>query len=354
MKNILKTTIFALLLISLGSCEEDTPPVATANGLTLTSVVPNGPYVLSPIDGDNDVATFSWTVADNGVATIASDYIVEIAEAGTNFADPIATSASSPETTFIWKEGALNKILLDNGFVPDLAVDFDIRIKSTLGLGSFPFVQYSNVITTKITPFAQPSFAFAKNGDNPENAAKLISSSLFTTDCEGYAWLEPGDYKFYTAVQNKYQTSNPYYGSNGAGVLELNGADINIATAGFYYMKANVGLNTYSVSLSEWGIYGLATPFPSAINKKMTYNTSTKKWSITLTLAGGKAFKFRNGNSTSILGLYDEAKVGPDYAGTEMSYNGRDIFLPGTTPASYTITLDLNTPRAYTFTFVKQ
>lgn len=355
MKNILKTTFLAFILISFSSCEIDNDnPVPVANGIVLKSVTPSGPYVLSAENGDNDIATFEWTVADNGVETIPSSYIIEIARSGTNFENPIAASPSSTKTTYTWTEGYLDPILLANGFVPDETVDIDIRIKSTLGLGSFPFIQYSNVVTTKITPFAQPSFAFTKEGNNPEESPKMISSSLFTTDCEGYAWLEPGNYKFYTSVKNVYQTSNPYYGNNGSGGLELNGAPINVTTAGFYLMKADTNLNTFSVSLSEWGIFGLATPFPSAINKKMTYNAETKQWEITLTLSGGKAFKFRNQTSTLILGLYDSKKVGVDYAGTKMSYNGIDIVLPGTTPATFLVTLDLNTPRAYTFTFAKQ
>jgi hypothetical protein len=356
MKNILKTTIFAIFLISLGSCEPDTHPVATANGFTLSPIVPSGPYVLSPLNGDNDVATFTWTVADNGIETIPSSYVIEIAKAGTNFVNPIIASPSSTINTYTWTEGYLNSILVNNGFLPDVAADIDIRIKATLGLGSHPFNQYSNVFTTKITPFTQSAFAFTKVGDNPANAPKLISSSLFTTDCEGYGWLEVGNYRFYTPVQNKYADTNPYYGNNGSGGLVLNGTAINVATAGYYYIKANIGTTptTFSVTASSWGIYGLATPRPTGLNKNMTYNQATKKWEITILLSGGRAFKFRNSALTSILGGFDATKTGVDYAGTKMSYNGLDIELPGTVLTNYKVTLDLNTPRAYTYTLAIQ
>ena len=356
MKNILKTTIFAIILIALGSCETDTHPVAKANGFILSPIVPGGPYVLSPLNGDNDVATFTWTVADNGIETIPSSYVIEIAKAGTNFATPIIASPSATATTYLWKEGYLNTILVNNGFLPDVASDIDIRIKATLGLGSHPFNQYSNVFTTKITPFAQPSFAFTKAGDNPANAPKLISSSLFTTHCEGYAWLEAGSYKFYTSVQNKYADTNPFYGNNGSGGLVLNGSAITVATTGFYMIKADIGTTptTYSVTASEWGIYGLATPRPTGLNKTMTYNPTTKKLEITILLSGGRAFKFRNSALTSILGGFDATKTGVDYAGTKMSYNGLDIELPGTALTNYKVTLDLSTPRAYTYTLAIQ
>ncbi|HSN48352.1 MAG TPA: hypothetical protein VLR29_06285, partial [Flavobacterium sp.] len=271
-------------------------------------------------------------------------------------AKPIVASPSSPATTYLWKEGYLNKVLLDNGFLPDLAADIDIRVKSTLGLGSNPFNQYSNVFTSKVTPFAQPSFAFTKAGDNPANSPKLISSSLFTTDCEGYAWLEAGSYKFYTSVQNVYQATNPFYGDNGSGALVLNGAAINVAAAGFYMIKANIGTNptTYSVTLSEWGIFDLAKPRPTGINTKMIYNNANKNWELTVLLSGGKGFKFRNTASTLILGMFDPAKTGAEYAGSSMSYNGSDIVVPGIGLSTYIVALDLNTPRAYTYTLTKQ
>lgn len=368
MKNILKTTIIAFLLLAMGSCTTDTHPVASQNGITQNPITPSGPYVLSAIGGDNDVATLSWTIANNGVETIPSTYVIEFAKAGTNFEKPIVASPSSSATTYLWKEGYLNGLLLANGFVPDLAVDIDIRIKSTLGLGSHTFIQYSNVFTKKVTPFAQPTFSLTKVGANPANAPKIISSDLFSTACEGYAWLDAGDYKFYTSVQNVFQTSNPFYGNNGSGALALNGTAINVATAGFYLIKADIGSSptTYSVTLIEWGIFGSANIGPgSANNKPMVYNDLTKKWEIIITLAGGKPFRFRNTVKTLILGAFDATRVGVDYAGATMSYNVSvpgvldnkqpgNITLPGTTPTKYKISLDLNTPRAYSYTLEVQ
>ncbi|TDD99247.1 SusE domain-containing protein [Flavobacterium cellulosilyticum] len=356
MKNILKITTFAFLLISFASCTDVIDPMVAPIGLALKVPAPNGPFVLSPLDGDNLVTTLTWDAADSGVATASPKYTVEIAKAGTNFAKSIVASTTSTDLKAVWQESFINALLLDNGFIPDTAVDLDIRVKSVLGESANPFVQYSNTVTLKVTPFAQVTFAFTKNTDNPANAPKMISSGLYTSDSEGYAWLEAGAYKFYTSVGGVYQSTNPYYGDNGSGALVLNGAAINVATAGFYMLKANIGTTpkTYSITSSEWGVYGLATPFPTALNKKMTYNATTKKWELTITLSGGKPFRFRNTATTLILGGYDETVVGANYAGKTMTYNGKDIYLAGTTPASYKIALDLNTPRAYTYTITKQ
>lgn len=356
MKNILKITAFAFLLITFASCTDTIDPKVSPNGFTLNALDPTGPFVLSPLDGDNVLTTLTWGAADSGVNTVSPKYTVEIAKAGTNFEKPIVASTTSTALKEVWQEGYINSLLLDNGFVPDTAVDLDVRVKSVLGDNTNTFTQYSNVVSMKVTPFAQLFLAFTKVGDNPANAPKTKSSSLYTSDCEGYAWLEVGTYRFYTAVGGVFQSSNPYYGDNGSGALVLNGTAINIATAGFYMIKADISKSpkTYSVTASSWGIYGLATPFPTAANKAMVYNSVTKKWERTILLGGGKPFRFRNATSTLILGEFDGTKVGVDFAGTAMSYNGKDIYLAGTTAVSYLVSLDLNTPRAYTFTAVKQ
>jgi len=356
MKNILKITAFAFLLITFASCTDTIDPKVSPNGLKMNALDPSGPFVLSPLDGDNVLTTLTWDPADNGVNTVSPKYTVEIAKAGTNFAKPIVASTTSTALKVVWQEGYINSLLLDNGFVPDAVADLEVRVKSVLGENTNNFVQYSNTINMKVTPFAQLFLAFTKVGDNPANAPKTKSSSLYNTDCEGYAWLEVGTYRFYTAVGGVFQASNPYYGDNGSGALVLNGSPINVATAGFYLIKADIGKNprTYSITASSWAIFGLATPFPTAANKALTYNSATKKWERTIVIGGGKPFKFRNGTSTLILGGFDETKIGADFAGTAMSYNGKDIILAGTTSVSYLVSLDLNTPRAYTYTVVKQ
>jgi hypothetical protein len=361
MKNILKITFFALLLVSIGSCTNDKDPVATANGLNLKPITPGGPFVLSPVNGDNDVTTITWDAVDNGVPTSPSVYEIQIAKAGTNFAKPIVASLSSIDRTFLWKEGYLNALLLENGFLPDVAADIDVRVKSTLGNGSTPFIQYSNVIAIKITPFSQAAFAFTKDTENPANAPKTLSSGSFTTDTEGYSWLEPGNYKFYSSVQNEFKSSNPAYGNDGSGSLVLNGAAINIATAGYYRIMADIGTSpkTFSITpITAWGIIGDAKVFGSSTSlPAMTYDKAEKKWKIVISLKGGKSFKFRANNSNAInLGIGDAGAGMPDYAGATMKYNGATIAVPGlsTVTLPYVVTLDLSSPRNYSFTFVKQ
>jgi len=333
MKNILKITAFAFLLITFASCTDTIDPKVSPNGLKMNALDPSGPFVLSPLDGDNVLTTLTWDPADSGVSTVSPKYTVEIAKAGTNFEKPIVASTTFLACKLVWDKGYIKRCVLDNGDVPDAVAELEVRVKSVLGENTNNFVQYSNTITMKVTPFAQLYLAFTKVGDNPANAPKTKSSSLYTSDCEGYAWLEVGTYRFYTAIGGVFQSSNPYYGDNGSGALVLNGAAINVTTAGFYMIKADISKNpkTYSVTASSWGIYGLATPFPTAANKAMVYNAVTKKWERTIILGGGKPFKFRNSTSTLILGGFDETNVGADFARTARGYNGKDMYLAGST-----------------------
>ncbi|HMI07582.1 MAG TPA: SusE domain-containing protein, partial [Flavobacterium sp.] len=89
MKNILKTIIFAFALIAFGSCEHDADPIVSANGFTLRTAESLSPVVLIPQNDANTVATLQWDKSDNGGFTSVSQYKVEVAESGTNFAAAI-------------------------------------------------------------------------------------------------------------------------------------------------------------------------------------------------------------------------------------------------------------------------
>jgi starch-binding outer membrane protein SusE/F len=364
MKNILKITAFAFLLVSINSCQEDKITVARANGFTLKTPTSGTTFILSPDGGDDDLANLEWTKSDNGALTI-STYIIEIAKTGTNFENPINANGGSylNETSFLWKEGYLNSLLKVPDFTPGVSVEIDVRIKSTLGSGTNPFSQYSNVIKLNVTPFAKPSLAFTKNGDNPATSPKIISGGFFNSDCDGYMALTPGSYTFFTAFQGQYLSSNPFYGDDDSGsfnTLALNGTAYDVSTAGNYRVKANIastGTNalSYSVTpISAWGIIGNAKVIGSANSlPAMTYDAAAKKYKITINLKGGKVFKFRANNSNTItLGRFSAAKINADYGGTEMSYDGLDIPVPGITTESYDVTLDLSNPRDYKYTLV--
>jgi hypothetical protein len=359
MKNILKKSIFALLLISLGSCtEKDIDPVAVANGgpVLSMSTVPAGGLVLSPANANNLIAALDWEHSENGVPSQAN-YTVEIAKSGTNFATPIA--AGTTNSKFLsWTHEQLNGFLPEPTFTPYTATNIDIRVKSSLGNGANALIQYSNVITVNVTPYtnALPKIAVPGNhqGWSPATAPLLAASAYGKTDYEGFVWLD-GDYKFLTPkVDGTFDWGTPDFGDDGsfAGTLiETGESNCNVGTAGYYYVKANTGAVTganpnglkYSADPASWAITGAATPngWPDpALDHDMTYNSTTKKWQITIALTAGE-FKFRANNGWTL-------NLGGDNNGDGfMDFGGPNLSIA--TPGTYTVILDLSNPRAYTY-----
>lgn len=371
MKNILKKTIFALLLISLGSCtEKDIDPVASPNGgpkLSM-SAVPTGGLVLSPASAKNLIAALDWEHSENGIPSQAN-YTVEIAKSGTSFAAPIA--AGTTQNKFLsWTHEQLNGALDPIIFIPYVASNIDVRVKSSLGNGANAMVQYSNVITVSVTPYSTALPKLGVPGNHmgwtlPTTAAlmpQLASSGYGKTNYEGYMTLN-GDFKFLTPLTNgDYNWGPANWGDDGSfgGVLLSNsGTNANIA-AGYYLVKANTattgaGALQYSADPITWSVTGSATPlgWPAGSgiagqDHDMTYNATTKKWTVTLALTGGQELKFRANDAWTInLGKFDASKTGNDYGGEDMSYSGGNI--PVATSGTYTITLDLSNPRAYKY-----
>jgi hypothetical protein len=372
MKNIIKTTILAFLLISLGSCSNEKDPVAIPKGFKLNTPITGAAYVLTPENASNVVITLNWDKSDDGALSVPG-YEIEIAKGGTNFATIIKAVKSTdlpPTATYALTHEYLNSLLNKPDFAPCVQTNLDIRIKSTVGFAANKLVQYSNVVTVKVTPYLKElsTLAVTLDGQNPVSAPKIAASGLLqvNTDYEGYMWLEPGNYKFFTSQCGEYSATNPYYGVNGSGLLVLNGTAYTVATAGYYYVKANTATATMSYSvtpITAWGIIGNAkTSGTTNSLPAMTYDSDNKIWQTapgtTIRLKGGFLFKFRANNTDAInLGEGNAGEGNPNFAGTIMKYNGPSFtvpVIPGVTINSYKVILDLSHPRAYTYTLVKQ
>jgi starch-binding outer membrane protein SusE/F len=375
MKKILKTSLFAFLIIALGSCENDKDPVASSSGGPKLLLPSSGTtYVLSPLNASSTTATtLVWEQSDNGVPAAAT-YKIELAKAGTNFAS-ILDGGTTNNRFATWTAEQLNGVLAnDPSILPYVAQNLNLRIKSSLGSGSNAVIQYSNVISITVTRYstALPKLGVPGNhqGWDPTSATlPVLAASVYgNTNFEGYINLN-GGFKFLTQRPNG--TFNWGAGFEWAddgtfsGTLVGTGGSDCTAAAGYYLVKANTGVTTianpgglaYSTTLiTRWDITGDATPLswpdPATNGNNstpMTYNATTKKWSITIALTGGKAIKFRANNSWNInLGKFDASKTGNDFGGDDMSYGGLNI--PIATSGTYTVTLDVSSPRAYKYT----
>lgn len=368
MKNILKTSIFAFLLVAFTACTNDTDPVAVEGGsFKLLTPASGTVMVLSPANAAATATTMVWDPSTNSVQT-APNYTVEIAKAGTNFANPVAVGTTSSKFLALTVE-QLNGFLSPTVYTPYVPVDVNVRVKSMLGTGVNAIVSYSNVITLKLTPYSTALPKLGVPGAHmgwavpcvAANMPQVASSGYGKTNYEGYMDLN-GDFKFLTPLVNgDYNWGTPDWGDDGSFSGVLGSAGNCNTSAGYYLVKANTattgtGAMQYSATPITWSVTGSATPlgWPAASgvpgqDHDMTYNATTKKWTVTLALTGGGELKFRANDKWDVnLGKFDASKVNDDFGGDDMSYGGGNI--PVATSRTYTITLDLSNPRAYKYT----
>jgi starch-binding outer membrane protein SusE/F len=348
MKNIFKPILTLLLAVSLVSCEDESNLMFLneAADFAITSPTSGSSVVLTPDNPSNPALTLTWEKADFGTPT-SIDYTVEAAKGGTDFTNPVlVTSTNNTLATLTVEE--LNGVAANAGLDPFVEGALELRIKATIGTtGELP--KYSNVITYLITPYTTelPKLAVPGNhqGWDPPTAPRLAASAFGETDYEGYVWLN-GEYKFVASnASGAFAWGNTDYGDDGtfSNVL-LETGEVNCNnTAGYYLVKANTTTLTYSATPTSWAITGAATPngWPDpAPDHDMTYNPTTKKWEITIALTAGE-FKFRANNGWTLnLGADNDGDGSMDYGGPNLSI---------ATAGTYTVTLDLSNPRAYTY-----
>lgn len=349
MKNLLKISTLALLLIAGVSCENDDQTIASASGgPELLTPLDGSSYTLSPATATAEITTLVWNHADYSVQTEVN-YNVEVALAGTDFAT-VVPAGSTTSRFLVWTHEALNAVALQAGLIPYSAGDLDVRIKSSLGSNS-EMVAYSNTITLTITPYTTdlPQIAVPGNhqGWSPSTAPRLAASGFGQTDYEGYVALD-GDFKFVGPNgSGAYEWGNDDWGDDGtfSGMLALTGESNCTATAGYYKINANTTTLAYTTTLTNWGIIGSATPTSWDSDTDMTYNSTTKKWSVVINLIGGQEIKFRANDAWGL-------NYGDNGADASLEEGGSNIAVPSS--GNYLVELDLSNPRAYTYTLTPQ
>jgi SusD family len=160
------------------------------------------------------------------------------------------------------------------------------------------------------------------------------NSSTETKKFEGHIYFpNPNTEFFFTRIPSP---GGPKFGDNdGNGTLENNGANIKVADAGYYYIKADLGAKTYSVTKQSWSVAGTAI---GPDDKDMVYDPATKLWTIEGQFTAG-TFKFRaNKDAAQALGDSDGDAILKDTEG--------EITLSDA--GGYRITLDIKKPE-YTY-----
>jgi hypothetical protein len=382
MKNILKTTIFAFLLISLGSCTNDKEPIAVLNGFELRDVSESAPPSVLSVDNANQpFIDLEWDKADYGVPTgntgtkgLTYKFIITDRDKPEAFVKSEVSFTRRDSTLTVKQFNVLLSALSTFKCTP---MNVEIRVESTLGnVPGNQLIQISTPIALTVTayPTKPKELAFVKDLESPTNAPKILSSSFDKVDdFEGYMYLEPGNYKFYMPDACGDFSTPAVYGGSGGNLEEGTSApSINVATAGHYYVTADLtaGALKYTVQYYKaFGIYGLGVKGKSEGVQNavpMSDDTNSNVWKITFDLFKGKGFKFKSNDwigdlsgdplsvpsgakTISVLGSFSDGIL---VKAPNLGTSGQ-IKVPGTddgTRQQYEIVIDVSKPRNYTYT----
>ncbi|GHT70314.1 hypothetical protein AGMMS50239_38540 [Bacteroidia bacterium] len=180
-------------------------------------------------------------------------------------------------------------------------------------------------------------------GWSPDSAPIVYSPNL-DWKFDGYVFMQGGNEFKFTSERNWDGTN---YGKSGDGTLSTDdgAGNLTVSENGFYRLTVDLSKEpyTYTVTATDWGLIGDATPGGWDASTPMTLNAATGEWSVTAALAGGKEFKFRANNGWDI-------NLGGDV--NNLTYGGGNI--PVDSDGTYLITLKLGNASAYTYTIVKQ
>ena len=190
---------------------------------------------------------------------------------------------------------------------------------------------------------------------SPEAGVPLAASAMGNTDYEGFIYMnvDAPQYKFLpqnTGWDGDYGDAGSEDGAYTGELLqdgEVN-AGTPDGTGGYFLVKANTESLTYSLTETNWGIIGNATPTGWDSDTDMTYDAENMVWTVTLDLTKQEptdnGIKFRANDAWDL-------NLGDSGADGIMEFGGDNIGVPE--DGNYTVTLDLSNPRMYTYTLTK-
>jgi hypothetical protein len=120
---------------------------------SITSPSAGESFVLSDVDPELVVSTITWEDPEiTATSTVEVSYNLQMAVAGTSFAEPISIGDVS-ELSLELKHGSLNELVLAAGGTPETASDFDFRIKAAAKTAAGDLFRTSEIVTYSITPY---------------------------------------------------------------------------------------------------------------------------------------------------------------------------------------------------------
>ncbi len=346
MKNI-KYILSALMLAwVVMACEDEGKNTRlNINSPALLSFPENNTaYVLVEEDQDKPLAPITWSAADFGFEA-ATTYQVEVDKSDGDFSAPAVVSTTN-ELEAILTVGEFNSLLKLLDIEVGQAANLKIRVVASVNENveeviSEP-ISISVVTFEALIVYPKIYVPGAHNGWDPSNEFTALYSKDFNDKYEGYIQFDANNLFKFTPAPN-WDTD---WGDDGAdGSLDVKGANIEVAAAGYYKVNVDVAALTYSLEAQSWGVIGDATPGEWATDTDFTYDAANNVLTVTLDLVGGKQIKFRANDDWGV--NYGDLE-GDGILDTEND-NNINIAESG----NYTITLNFGNGPVYSYTLVK-
>jgi len=290
---------------------------------------------LSP-SSTTDLLKFNWTKSNpaNGGAAIKYRVVFTKADGSTLFS--VASNNTGTDTLLSINHKQFNDSLVKYGYG-----DFSVNpvLKWTVAATSGTWTQVSEYINdfsvSRLIKYVYPqalNVAGNFQGWSPATAPQLVAMTPVGGPYSEYAgFIDFGNNtpEFKIVKGNDWSAGD--YGMVDATTIG-NGGNFNLASGGVYLFKVNTTAMSWSATkITSFGLIGDATGSWD-VDKDMTYDATTQKWSITLPLTAG-AIKFRANDGWDI-------NLGDDGPDGMLEMNGSNISVASA--GTYTVTLSVN------------
>jgi hypothetical protein len=170
-------------------------------------------------------------------------------------------------------------------------------------------------------------------------SAPTLTSYTSNGSYEGYVNITTTNGFKFTSEADWNGTNFGDTAANGeSGVLNAGGGNnLNIPTAGYYFIQANTKALTWSATATTWSLIGDFNGWSADV--PMTYSAASQTWSGQISPASAGGFKMRANDAWSI-------NYGTGGSANGLVVNGGNIPI---TAGTHTITLDLHLPGYYTY-----
>ena len=202
-------------------------------------------------------------------------------------------------------------------------------------VNKFPAVSGGSVVVAPNEGGTYPQLELpgSYQGWAPDNAATVYAVAAVASDnqYEGYGWFTAGDkFKF-----TQGGTWDVNWGDTDADfTLDAGGTDIEVTETGFYRITVDLDGLTYTMTKTDWGLIGDATPDGWTSDQNMTWDATERALVITIDLVPGK-IKFRANDDWAL-------NYGDDGGDALLEAGGADI--PIASAGNYLIKLYLDKP----------